>query len=355
MRTVFVAVALLLFPLAQSNSVAQGGAAGDAAAGKALWDGNQTSCKNCHGAAAEGGFAPDLAGRKLSLARVTRAVRQPWGIMPAFKDSQLGYTDKGLADMVAYFDSLPAPAQPGKPRFELPATGASAGQTTVIATVGCAQCHTPTMDTPRRGAGELNGDFEWFKRMVYDHTTTMPAQWTELGTPTAGRAVRMGNYNPVRLPETTLRVIYDYMKDLGFPLTITARLDAGMPVDNGVKYTLVVENAIIPGKGLAAEDMTIALNIPADVKVVAATGAGYQKVQHDAKANADVASWKISKLPAKAPQTFTITLTKAPTDQLKGTLRWAKPSMKDPEANLVNIAATRPGAGRGGGATPGTP
>ena len=63
MRTFLVALALLLFPLAQSHSVAQGGAAGDAAAGKALWDGNQTSCKNCHGAAAEGGFGPDLAGR----------------------------------------------------------------------------------------------------------------------------------------------------------------------------------------------------------------------------------------------------------------------------------------------------
>src|SRR5437762_7161195 len=80
MRTFFVALAFLALPLTQSNSVAQGGAAGDAAAGKALWDGNATSCKNCHGPAAEGGFGPDLAGRKLSLARVTRAVRQPWGI-----------------------------------------------------------------------------------------------------------------------------------------------------------------------------------------------------------------------------------------------------------------------------------
>src|SRR5688572_12614349 len=145
MRPFFVALAFLLFPLAQSDSAAQGSAVGDPAAGKTLWDGNQTSCKNCHGAAAEGGFGPDLAGRKLSLASVTRAVRQPWGIMPAFKDTQLGYTDKGLADLVAYFDSLPAPSQPGKWRYELPA-GATPGQVTVIATVGCAQCHTPTMD-----------------------------------------------------------------------------------------------------------------------------------------------------------------------------------------------------------------
>jgi mono/diheme cytochrome c family protein len=351
MRKFLVAFVLLLFPLAQSNSVAQGGAAGDAAAGKALWDGNQTSCKNCHGAAAEGGFGPDLAGRKLSLARVTRAVRQPWGIMPAFLDTQLGYTDKGLADFVAYFDSLPAPAQPGKPRFELPA-GATAGQVAVINAVGCAQCHTPTMDTPRKGAGEVNGDFEWFKRMVYDHTTTIAAQWTELGTPTAGRAVRMGNYNPNRLPETTLRTIYDYMRELGIPLTVTARLDAGVPSTNGVTYTLVVENGGVPAKSLAAEDIAVSLIIPADTKVVSATGTGYQKVQHDEKAKADVAVWKISKLPAKAPQTLTITLSKAPTDQLKGSLRWAKPSMKDPEANVVNIASARPGGARGAGGAP---
>jgi mono/diheme cytochrome c family protein len=351
MRTFLVTIALLLFPFTQSPSVAQGGAGGDAAAGKALWDGNQTSCKNCHGAAAEGGFGPDLAGRKLSLARVTRAVRQPWGIMPAFKDTQLGYTDKGLADLVAYFDSLPAPAAPGKWRVEL-AAGATPGQTAVIATVGCAQCHTATMDTPRRGAGEVNGDFEWFKRMVYDHTTTIAAQWTELGTPTAGRAVRMGNYSPVRLPEATLRTIYDYMRDLGFPLTITARLDAGVPAANGVTYTLLLENATVPGKALPAEDMTLSLTIPADVKVVSATGAGYQKLQRDEKANTEMAVWKISRLPSKAPQTFTITLSKAPSDQLKGTLRWAKPSMKDPEANLMNIVSARPGGGRGAAGVP---
>jgi mono/diheme cytochrome c family protein len=355
MRTFFVALALLLYPLTQSNTVAQGGAAGDPAAGKALWDGNATSCKNCHGAAAEGGFGPDLAGRKLSLARVTRAVRQPWGIMPMFKDTQLGYTDKGLADFVAYFDSLPAPAQPGKPRYELPAAGATPGQVAVIATVGCAQCHTPTMDTPRRGGGEVNGDFEWFKRMVYDHTTTIAAQWTELGTPTAGRAVRMGNYSPIRLPETTLRVIYDYMRDEGFPLTVTARLDPGVPAaDNGVTYTVVVENAGVPGKGLTAEDVTLSIPIPADLKVVSATGAGYQKVQRDEIAKADAALWKIAKLPPKSPQTFTITLSKAPADPLKGSLRWAKPTMKDAQANVVNFVPARP-AGAGRGAAAGTP
>src|SRR5204862_6422686 len=127
-------------------------------------------------------------------------------------------------------------------------------------------------------------------------------------------------------------------------------LEAGVPSTNGVTYTLVVENGGVPAKSLAAEDIAVSLVIPADTKVVSATGVGYQKVQHDEKAKADVAVWKISKLPAKAPQTFTITLSKAPTDQLKGSLRWATPSMKDPEANVVNIASARPGGGRAAGA-----
>jgi hypothetical protein len=63
-----------------------------------------------------------------------------------------------------------------------------------------------------------------------------------------------------------------------------------------------------------------------------------------------VAVWKISKLPSKTPQTFTITLSKAPADQLKGSLQWAKPVVKDTPGNLVNIVSARPGGGGGRGA-----
>jgi hypothetical protein len=64
-----------------------------------------------------------------------------------------------------------------------------------------------------------------------------------------------------------------------------------------------------------------------------------------------VAVWKISKLAPKMPQTFAITLSKAVADQgLKGSVRWAKPTMKDAEANVVNVVSARPGpAGRGAG------
>src|SRR5436190_16467720 len=111
-------VALLAIPFLQGVANAQG----DAQAGKALWDGPATQCRNCHGANGEGAFGPDLAGRKLSVAQFTHAVRKPWGIMPAFIASQVSDTEIG--NLVAYFDGLPANAQPGKWRFEVSPTAA---------------------------------------------------------------------------------------------------------------------------------------------------------------------------------------------------------------------------------------
>ena len=88
-------VALLLLPLAQGGATAP---AGDAEAGKALWEGPTTLCRNCHGTEGEGAFGPDLAGRHLTVAQFQRAVRQPWGIMPAFVESQI--SDREIADLV---------------------------------------------------------------------------------------------------------------------------------------------------------------------------------------------------------------------------------------------------------------
>ena len=46
-----VLLALLLIPMFAALAAAQTSApAGDPVAGKALWDGNTTSCKNCHAA-----------------------------------------------------------------------------------------------------------------------------------------------------------------------------------------------------------------------------------------------------------------------------------------------------------------
>ena len=107
-----LAVAILLLPLAQGAASAQT-FAGSPANGKAYWERlapRNTDCRNCHGGVGEGGFGPDLAGRGLSAAQVLRAVRQPWGVMPAFVDSQVSEQD--AADLAAYFASLPKPLSP---------------------------------------------------------------------------------------------------------------------------------------------------------------------------------------------------------------------------------------------------
>src|ERR1700694_3348729 len=101
MKKLFVAI--LMLPLAQSAASAQI-AAGNAQAGKAYWDRvapRATNCRNCHGNNGEGAFGPDLAGRGLNAAQIMVAVRKPWGIMPAFVESQL--SDQDAADLTVYF------------------------------------------------------------------------------------------------------------------------------------------------------------------------------------------------------------------------------------------------------------
>src|SRR5215813_2338949 len=173
-----LAFALLALPLAQSGALAQ--TAGSPAAGKAYWEREApraTACRNCHGAAGQGQFGPDLAGRGLDAAQFERAVRQPWGIMPAFVESQLNSQE--AADLTAYFASLPKVAEPGKWRVEVPA-GASPGQANLI-NMGCGQCHGATFNGPRANMGAVNMAFDDFANLVYNHTTAMPQHRALLG------------------------------------------------------------------------------------------------------------------------------------------------------------------------------
>jgi cytochrome c553 len=176
-----------------------------------------------------------------------------WPHAGATPDSEL--TDQEIADLVAYFDSLPLAAKPPTAwRTPLP-KGAPRGQELAIATIGCAQCHGATITTPRHGAAEVSGDFEWFKHQVYEHTTAQPEQWAKLdrslqpvtpspsGPPGRNR-IRMGNYSRARLPETTLREIWDWMSnDLGVYLSVLrGRVTAGEAGPNGATYTVEVVN-----------------------------------------------------------------------------------------------------------------
>src|SRR3990172_543883 len=103
-----ILIALLMLPLAQ-------GAGNSAAvqAGKAFWEAYDNDCRLCHGMKGEGAFGPDLAGHQLTPAQFLRAVRRPWGIMPAFAADK-NISDQQVAQVAAYMASLPKVDQPGK-------------------------------------------------------------------------------------------------------------------------------------------------------------------------------------------------------------------------------------------------
>jgi mono/diheme cytochrome c family protein len=326
---------LIAVPLGHGIVSAQ---TGDAQAGKAVWESPNTGCRNCHGGRGEGGLGPDLAGRKLTIAQFSRSVRKPWGIMPAFVDTQM--SDKDLADVLAYFDSLPAVAQPGPWRFDVPA-GASAGQAAVLS-IGCAQCHGPTLNVLRQGAGAVNGDFEWFKKIVYEHTTEQPHHFASLDEPQA--RLRMGNFSPSRVPPSTLQQIFDYARDLGFRVPIRGQLSAGVPGATGVTYTLNVLNGGLKDKGLTAEDITVALAIPAGATVVATTGSGYEGVRPDEGLKGSAAVWKVARLSPKDTQAFSLTLSNTGTaaDAVRGAVRWTKPTVKPGPGDAINVAPAPP-------------
>jgi mono/diheme cytochrome c family protein len=302
-------------------------------AGKAAWSGRPpiAYCGNCHGAGGQGGFAPELAGRELTLQQFTRAVRQPWGVMPAFPD----LTDQTLADMHAYLASLPRAKEAGNPR---PAPPEGSPQIQKIwMSMGCGQCHGPEASDPRRDLGGWAADvtFETFAKVVHDNLR--PTYAVQQPKPN-----RMGNFSRVRIPEIVLRQIYTWLKDeTGFRAPLWAEIGPGAVSGANTTYTLHLENDGHKGKGLAAEDITIALLIPPGAKVVSATGTGYQGVRPDSEAGGDTALWRVPKIAAAEKQTYTLTLTgvSGATGIFKGsTIRWNRPALRRPAGQVMKDA-----------------
>jgi len=319
-------VALAMLPLTQGVAFAQNAPTGDAAAGKALWA-NELRCKDCHGGVAEGAFGPDLAGRGLNFAQVKQAVRKPWGIMPRFIDEQV--SDQELANLSAYFASMPKVAAPGPWKTEVPAN-APAGQRVMIS-IGCGQCHGPVLIGPRDDMGAVDADVNWIKDLVYNHTTAIRTHAQRLGTGNGPPRVHMGNFNPDRVTEAQLAQVLDWIKtDVGFRAAFRGRLSKGEPGDKGVTYKLNVQNLGLAGKGLAAEGVTVSLVLPTGATVVNATGTGYKGAHMDAKEKAQVAEWTWPKAGPQDKQTYTITISKAGSekDNLRGLIHWEKPMIK---------------------------
>ena len=293
MRRFFIAL-FLLFPLLLTIDAS---AQGNAEAGRALWQNRGLNrCVDCHGTNGEGAFGPDLAGRQLTLEQFMRAVRKPWGIMPAFPP--ILYSDEEVANLYAYLSSLPRVVEPGPWRTPLP-SNAPRAQEMLIAGAGCAQCHGDGLAGPRADAGSVNADFEWWKDLVYDHATTMPGLRVDLGENPG--PVRMGNYSRARLPESVLEEMFLYLRDvLGYRVNISSRLTHG-PAPGS--YNLVVGNGGREGLGLTAENIAVTLNLEPGTTVTNAGAGAFQGVE-----NGTEAVWRIPRLGPEEEQTYAFTI-----------------------------------------------
>jgi mono/diheme cytochrome c family protein len=122
----FVGISLAVFLIARAQPLERespGGAgsapvaAGDATRGQAAF--GQT-CAGCHGANAEGGVGPTLAGAAITVDQAVSVIRQGRGVMPAGLVS--GQTE---ADVAAYLATIlgspPIPAAPAPPVASPPA------------------------------------------------------------------------------------------------------------------------------------------------------------------------------------------------------------------------------------------
>ena len=328
---------------------------GRADAGKTFWQAQM--CQYCHGVQAEGAWGPDLAGRGLTEAQIRHALREPYGLMPVYTETQV--SDQTIANLQAFFATLPKAEQFGPLRWQSPPDDAPEGQRLQSA-FGCGQCHEPELAIPRRWLGGVgkDADFVYFAKQIYRHTDKYPGG-------------RMGNFSKERLPEIVLREIYQFMVDTGFRAPINASLSAGPPQGANTTYTLTVFNDGVVKRGLDAEGITIFIRIPQGTKFVSATGNGFKGVRPLAQLglepaipntpgrfdrsgklperekpdlSGDVAVWEVPRIAAAEKQTYTLTLL-GPTAQiytlpgpspsgqaLKGfegsTVYWARPGVR---------------------------
>lgn len=349
MRTRF-GTRVVLLPLLLTTGTALWGQepasvpAGDAKKGAAEF----TACVNCHGHHGEGGFGPDLAGRDLSWAAFRKAVRQPWGIMPAFRESLK--SDQALADIRAYLRALPPTEALGEWHWRRAPETAPLGQRLYMNFAGCGQCHEPEGKFPRArlGVAAKAVTFDYFKRQIYQHYERWPK-----GT--------MPLYSPERLPESVLREMYQWMVDeLGLRPWIAGSLAIGERRDGKTSYTLTVSNAGEKDRGMTAEGLTVFVRIPSGCTVASASGPGYEGTMPLAKLglepalrlaphphddsgiverpqpdlSRDVAVWRVPRLAATEHVSASITLAgPEPTPELlKGfegsTIHWASPGRR---------------------------
>ena len=173
---------------------------------------------------------------------------------------------------------------------------------------GFGQCHGPIMANPRRTAGGRSADFEWFKEVVWRHTSA-PGHAN-------ARHRRMGNYSRDQVSEGTLLEIWRFFAvEQGLRVPINADVSAGVAGAEGITYTLNVSNGGMPGKGRTAEYLTISLPLfrgrdpeETTASVVATAGGGYTGIHREPITNTQAAEFEVARLAPGERKTFTITL-----------------------------------------------
>jgi mono/diheme cytochrome c family protein len=142
----------------------------------------QSACAGCHGASAQGGTGPSLAGTSLPFADFQAVVRRGTGGMPAFSASQM--SDPMLR---AIYDWLRAQAA-----GEIPSA-----QPAVWIDALCGACHGA--DAEGASGPPLAGEdtsFDEFLRVVREGAEGMPA------------------YDAARVSDADLRAMYDWLMTL---------------------------------------------------------------------------------------------------------------------------------------------
>ena len=143
--------------------------------------------------------------------------------------------------------------------------------------------------------------------------------------------------------------------DLGLLADVRASADAGVASGANVVYTVNVQNFGVVGKGLAAEEISISLVLPAGASVVSTTGGGYQGVRRDSAIGAELAVWSVPRIAAAERQIYTLTLSGpgAAAGLARGsTVSWARPVVREGFPNTVthndsvNVTIRTPPASR---------
>ena len=329
-----------LFFFSSGQAFAQTPGSSDIQSVKEIWQGYfglQNDCKLCHGDQGEGGFAKPLAGHQLTSAQFLRAVRQGPGIMPAFVPDK-NLNDQQVGQVAAYLASLPKPTG-AAPEWHTRVPPLATPRQKLMISSGCGQCHGPVMANPRRTAGSIGADFEWFRQEVYEHTTAP----LNVNRP----HLRMGNYSKQQISEATLKDLWEFFaNEQGLRVPIGAQISAGVPSGNGVTYTITLQNTGTPGKGLTAEYITVTLPLlrgqdPEEVTTVveATTGGGYSGVHRDVITNSNAAEFEIPRLAPGEKRTFTITLSGkgANVGIPRGMVKWEKPRLNSGGTELIAV------------------